>query len=318
MNKYIKFKFNLILIFLLSFIIVTIILKIRFDYVFEDYSYLKFETNEISIVVNFKDLTNNKHRMFYEIMRKVNSSRNFYFIKSNNTNLNPYIDTQIKNSSVKIIKSNFPDTIFLPLIISLFGKTIPKYVLFIEGEEFNENFENSLIEWIFKIYKLLMNKEYDYIFGNSQFINGNKIGCSILFVDSSILEHLLYYTNSDTTHIHPFVQLSLANDTKFCFIQIKNIISKNTIQIDGNFSINMNCPLINDKESPSLCIVLPNFKRNYLSHSFSAFSNQTYKPKFYLIIQNDDRIHYNLSFIQKEVKEPIYHIWMQNFNSFFF
>ena len=128
MNKYIKFKFNLILIFLLSFIIVSIILKIRFDYVFEDYSYLKFETNEISIVVNFKDLTNNKHRMFYEIMRKVNSSRNFYFIKSNNTNLNPYNDPQINNSSVKIIKSNFPDTIFLPLIISLFGKTIPKYV----------------------------------------------------------------------------------------------------------------------------------------------------------------------------------------------
>ena len=128
MNKNIKCKFNLILIFLLSFIIVTIILKIRFDYAFEDYSYLKFETNEINIVVNFKDLSNNKHRMFYEIIRKVNSSRNFYFIKSNNTNLNPYIDPQIKNSSVKIIKSNFPDTIFLPLIISLFGKTIPKYV----------------------------------------------------------------------------------------------------------------------------------------------------------------------------------------------
>ena len=120
---------------------------------------------------------------------------------------------------------------------------------------------------------------------------------------------LLY--KSDITHIYSFVQLSLANNTKFYFIQIKNIISKNTIQIDGNFFINTIC-------SPSLCIILPNFKRNYLSYSFSAFSNQTYKPKFYLIIQNDDRIHYNLSFIQKEVKEPIYHIWMQNFNSFFF
>lgn len=279
--------------FFVIFIIVTIILKIRFDYAFEDYSYLKFETNEINIVVNFKDLSNNKHRMFYEIIRKVNSSRNFYFIKSNNTNLNPYIDPQIKNSSVKIIKSNFPDTIFLPLIISLFGKAIPKYVLFIEGEEFNENFENFLIEWIFKTYKLLMNKEYDYIFGNSLFINGNKIGCSIL-LDSSVIEHLLYYINSDTTHIHPFVQLSLANNTKFYFIQINNIISKNINQIIGNFSINMNCPPIMDKESPSLYIVLPNLKRNYLSHSFSAFSNQTYKPKFYLIIQNDDRIYYNL------------------------
>ena len=45
----------------------------RFDYVFENYLYLKFENNEISIVVNFNELANNKHRMFYEIMRKVKS-----------------------------------------------------------------------------------------------------------------------------------------------------------------------------------------------------------------------------------------------------
>ena len=68
-------------------------------------------------------------------------------------------------------------------------------MIFIEGEEFNENFENYEIEWIFKTYKSLMNKEFDYIFGNSKFINGNKIGCSILFVDSSVIRHLYYYTN---------------------------------------------------------------------------------------------------------------------------
>lgn len=80
----------------------------------------------------------------------------------------------------------------------------------------------------------------------------------------------------------------------------------------------MNCPSTIDKDKPSLCIILPNFKRNYISSSFTAFSNQTYKPKFYLIIQNDNRINYNLSLIQKMVNEPIYHIWMQNWNSFFF
>ncbi len=80
----------------------------------------------------------------------------------------------------------------------------------------------------------------------------------------------------------------------------------------------MNCPSTHDKDNPSLCIILPNFKRNYFSSSFRAFSKQTYKPKFYLVIQNDNRIHYNLSFIQEMVNEPIYHIWMQNWNSFFF
>ena len=114
---------------------------------------------------------------------------------------------------------------------------------------------------------------------------------------------LLY--KSDITHIYSFVQLSLANNTKFCFIQIKNVISKNTIQIDGNFSINMNCPLINDKESPSLCIVLPNFKRNYLSHSFSAFSNQTYKPKFeYKHDKNDEIFEFcQFCFLKAEIRD---------------
>lgn len=80
----------------------------------------------------------------------------------------------------------------------------------------------------------------------------------------------------------------------------------------------MNCPSTNDKIMPSFCIMLPTFKRNYFSSSFPAFSNQTYKPKFYIIIQNENRIHYNLSLFQKMVNEPIYHIWMQNWNSFFF
>lgn len=284
----------------------------------EDYSKLKFENDEISIIVNLKNLTNNKHRLFYEIMRQFNSSRNFYFIKSNKSYLDPYIDSFVKNSSVKIIKSNFPDSIFLPLVISLYGNTNPALILFIEGEEFRENCTNNFIEWIYKAYESIKKNKYDYIFGNFQFINGNKIGCSILLSNSTVIEHLLYYTNSDSSHIHPFIQLSLATNTNFSFIQFNNIISKNLTHISGKFSLNMNCPRFNDKENLSLCIILPHFKRNYLSSSFSAFSNQTYRPKFYLVIQNEERIYYNLSLIQKMVKEPIYHIWMQNFNSFFF
>jgi len=80
----------------------------------------------------------------------------------------------------------------------------------------------------------------------------------------------------------------------------------------------MKCPSYDDKNISSLCIMLPNFKRNYLSYSFSSLAKQTYKPKFYIIIQNDYRIQYNLSLVQKMVNEPIYHIWMQNWNSFFF
>ena len=138
------------------------------------------------------------------------------------------------------------------------------------------------------------------------------------FSKASIIEHLLYYTDSDTSHANPFIQLSLATQTKFCFIPFKNLKSSILEYTNSRFSLNMNCPSTNDKNMPSLCIILPNFKRNYFSFSFPAFSNQTYKPKFYIIIQNENRIHYNLSLIQKMVNEPVYHIWMQNWNSFFF
>jgi hypothetical protein len=159
---------------------------------------------------------------------------------------------------------------------------------------------------------------YDYIFGNFQVIEGKKIGCSLLLSKASIIEHLLYYTDSDTSHVNPFIQLSLATQAKFRIIPFNHIKSSNLEKVLNKFSNNMNCPSTKDKNKPSFCIMLPNYKRNYLSSSFTAFSKQTYKPKFYVIIQNDNRIHYNLSLIQKIVNEPVYHIWMSNWNSFFF
>ena len=107
---------------------------------------------------------------------------------------------------------------------------------------------------------------------------------------------LLY--KSDITHIYSFAQLSLANNKKFCFIQIGGVILKNTIQIDGNFFINTIC-------SPSLYIILPNFKRNYLSYSFSAFSNQTYKPKFeYKHDKNDEIFEFcQFCFLKAEIRD---------------
>jgi hypothetical protein len=265
-----------------------------------------------------KKLTKNKHFFFYNIMRKLNSTRNFYFIKTVGKTLNGNLNNLVGSSSIKIVQSNFPDSIFLPLVVSLFGDTNPTFVLFIEGEELMFIKRNNLIKWIVNAYKIIMTNNYDYIFGNYQIIKGKKIGCSLLFSKASIIEHLLYYTDSDTTHANPFFQLSLATKTKFCIFPLNYIKASNLENISNKFSLNMNCPSTKDKNKPSLCINLPNFKRNYLSSSFTAFSKQTYKPKFYIIIQNDSRMHYNLSLIERIVNEPVYHIWMQNWNSFFF
>jgi len=235
-------------------------------------SFLKIEENEISLVVNMKNLTKNKHCLFYKVIKKLNITRNFYFIKNLGKSLNINLSKLVENSSVKIVQSNFPDSNFLPFIASLYGNTPPEFVLFIEGDKLMDNTENNLIKWVKNAYKKIMINDYDYIFGNSQIIKGKKIGCSLLLSKSSIIEHLLYYTDSDTSHANPFVQLSLATKTKFFFIHFKYIKSTSLDNIFNRFSLNMNCPSIYDKKIPSFCIILPNFKRNYFSSSFTSFS----------------------------------------------
>ena len=310
-NKILKFYLIIILLLIFIYFNKRKIFKGFFNEI------LKVKDNEISIIVNMKNLTKNKHNLFYEIMRKFNTTRNFYFIKTLGKPLNETLDMLVENTSVKIVQSNFPDSIFLPLIVSLYGNTVPELVLFIEGEELMDNSGSYLIEWVYYAYNKIMRNKYDYVFGNSQLINGTKIGCSLLFSKASIIEHLLYYTDSDTSHANPFIQLSLATQTKFSFIQFNYIKKSNLENKNKKISLNMNCPSTNDIIMPSFCIMLPAFKRNYFSSSFPAFSNQTYKPKFYIIIQNENRIHYNLSLIQKMVYEPIYHIWMHGILFFF-
>ena len=274
------------------------------------------EKENLSIIFSMKNLSEQKHLLFYKIINELKSSRNFYFIKTKEMLLNENLGSIVENSRVKIIQSNFPDSFYLPLVVSLFGPDIPKLVLFIDGEDLYKN--SGIKNWYYKSYKLIHYFDYDYIFGNFQFIEEKKIGCSLLLIKATIIQHLLYYTDSDTTHINPFIQLSLATKTKFSFFPFKYLKASNLENIHNKFSFNVNCQEKNEKNNNSLCIILPSFRRNYFSYSFRSFSNQTYKPKFYVFIQNDSRQHFNLTFFKSLVKEPVYHIWMQNWNSFFF
>ena len=297
--------------------ILIIILLILISFKFRN-QFLFLYDDKISIIINMKSLTKEKHSYFNNILMELNSKRNFYFIQTIGQQLNDNLSEILENSTIKLVSSNFPDSIFLPLVVSLYGETVPEFILFIEGDDLFKTNENELIKWINDAYLIIKDNGYDYIFGNSQIIDGKKIGCSILLSKASVIQHLLYYTDSDTTHINPFIQLSLANQTTFIFIPLKNIKESSLQNINGKFSINTNCPLINDNLNPSLCIMIPTFRRNYFYLSMPAYASQTYKPKFYVIIQNTDRKHFNMSFIQNMVNETVYHIWMQNWNSFFF
>ena len=173
-------------------------------------------------------------------MKELNSTRNYYFIKSSEKSLTNNYNDLVENKSVRIIHSNFPDSIFLPLVVSLFGNTVPKLILFIEGEEFLNNTKLQLINWVNKAIFNINTKKYDYIFGNHQIIDNKKIGCSLLLSKASIIQHLLYYTDSDTTHLNPFYQLSLSTQTTFLFIQFNNSIkTSNLDNIHGKLSQNI-------------------------------------------------------------------------------
>ena len=279
-------KKRICLIFFLYFLLILIKRK--------NYLFTSLNNDEgLSIVINLKNLTKEIHYFYLDFIKKMNTTRNFYFIKSGGSFINN-IDKFVERNIFKIVQSNFPDSVFLPLIVSLYGNIIPHYILYIEGDDFLNTNKNELVKWVKISANKLDNENYDYIFGNSQIIKEKKIGCSLLVSKSSILQHLLYHTDSDTTHLNPFIQLSLANKTNYTFIPFNGYINVSNLENNmGKFSENMNCPKINDKFIPDVCIMIPTFKRNYFNESFSAFSKQTVKPKFYVIIQNDNKIHFN-------------------------
>ena len=152
------------------FIIILFLIYFKFYKLFKDIFYndsyfsqiLQIKDDEISIVVNMKNLTKNKHTLFYEVMKKFNSTKKYYFIKTLGKPLNETLYKIVENSSIKIVQSNFPDSIFLPFVVSLYGKAVPEFVLFIEGDEI---IDNNSYDFIFlEILKLLKANKLDVLF----------------------------------------------------------------------------------------------------------------------------------------------------------
>ena len=146
MNKLKRARFYLIIILFLILFYFKFYKLFKDNFHNDDYSnqIIKMKDDEISIVVNMKNLTIDKHILLYKVMKKFNTTRNYYFINTDGKPLNENLSTIVENNSVKIVQSNFPDSIFLPLIVSLYGETVPELVLLIEGEELINNRGNNL------------------------------------------------------------------------------------------------------------------------------------------------------------------------------
>ena len=107
-NKLKKKKFFLILIFLdiyCFYLNGSIIIN------------TKIINYEISTIINFKNLTKEKHYFFSKVMKILKSNRNYYFIKTIGKSLKEDLNDIIQNNTIKIVQSNFPDSIFLPLVV---------------------------------------------------------------------------------------------------------------------------------------------------------------------------------------------------------
>jgi hypothetical protein len=241
-------QFLLLILFLYIYLHETLFSEVYNDEFLN--SIIKDEVDaNISVIFNMYNLDKNHHYLYYEIIKRVKSKRNFYFINSVGYDLDDNVNHLVENTSIKIVQSNFPDSIFMPLVVSLYGNTIPKVVLFIEGNYLSKNSYKYFADWFENAYHLLIENNLDYIFGNYEIINGRKIGSSLLLIKSAIIEHLLFYTNCDTTHMNPFIQLSLANKTNFSFIKFSHIKSIK-IKYDGFiFSSNTKCQLKFDRKN---------------------------------------------------------------------
>ena len=108
-----------------------------------------------------------------------------------------------------------------------------------------------------------------------------------MLTKSSIIQHLLYYTDSDTTHINPFIQLSLSNKTKFGFLSFEYIKASHLENINQKFSINLNCPKIGVKNNNSLCIMLPAIFLNLFFHFPIKLIIQNFMYSFKMIIEGN-------------------------------
>ena len=76
MKKYIRNKYIFIL-FLLLLLFLFLYLNQHFRQNQKEEEY-----DKLSIIVNMKHLTKEKHLLYYEVMKELNSKRNYYFIKN--------------------------------------------------------------------------------------------------------------------------------------------------------------------------------------------------------------------------------------------
>lgn len=146
-----RLRKNKIIFILFASFLLLLIIKL--------FSRSKFGNEDtLSIIIYMTTFSVEKHLLFYQIIKEFDASRVFYFIKSNGKELNESISKIVNNDMIKIVQSNFPDSLYLPLVLSLYGNNIPLLVLFINGDDLLLvlDLKNGILEHLNLLISLVM------------------------------------------------------------------------------------------------------------------------------------------------------------------
>ena len=240
----------------------------------------------------------------------------FVFLKNDKVNKDDF-------KKQNVIFSNFPDTGYLPLMVTLYNETIPDYVVYANKTEITEMPDSN---WITDNVLMMQDENIDLLFGGKTTYQSKTVGIGLMVAKTKIIQGLVYGTNSKTNSPPPLLMLSMYSEQnpgklKVKYSDYKHMKDSINYNYVNNFELLKPQKCLNSKkdaEHPTLSYLLPQFKRSYIYKFITEFEKQTVKPEFYCLFQCENRLTFDLKRLEKLSSRPIYHIWCYNWKPYFF
>lgn len=274
-----------------------------------------------------------KHKITLSIITELQESASLYDyknkIKGKIEVLSDYVF--LKNDQVnkdnfkaqKVVFSNFPDNGYLPLAVALYNNVIPDYIIYANKTEIDEMPDPN---WISNNVLMMKDKNIDLLFGGNTTYQNKTVGIGLMIAKTSIIQGLVYNTNSKTNSPPPLLMLSMYSEKNPGKLKVE-YSDYNHMKDSINYNYVDNFKLVkpqkclnlkNDTKNPTISYLLPQFKRSYIYHFITDFEKQTVKPEFYCLFQCENRLTFDLKRLEKLSSRPIYHIWCYNWKPYFF
>lgn len=299
-------------LFIIALILTFIFITNEEFYRVKSYIYANLSENQ-TCTINIVMLSQNKNPFDFPHFQSTlcEISETFYYIHSGagkNIKNKQQNKDDINITDAKIVRVDGIDS------GNLFGLTLSiyypsNYVAIFDVDKTNDKITENIIDD--SINKL--KRGYDIIFTNSN--------DPIAFISHQyVLRHFLLYTNikySEQSSLKILYE-KCSCEKKYTYLVLNQ---KNEWKRSQKCSNDLPKEWFCDKDSSSkssYAVLIPTFKRNYLSKSISSWEMQELKPTEIIVFQN--RMHVTFDFIDvcKLTNIKVNHFWCTNWNSFFY